>query len=1287
MRQKRETAKRQRPMKQLISFSKLSLGRRAAAVMLFALGAFIARAATQTDLPALTVQAQPRALASADFDEDGVPDLAVGYANSNGGGILIIHRGNIDSLYPYGDALRNGQPPAFLPDARVVALPESPDFLGVGDFDADGHWDVVAAQRGSSALYFLQGDARSGFRAAERTELSGGVTALTTGDINRVDGLTDIVVGISGTNGAKALVFESPNGAIKATREVFDLPAAAASFALGQFAGNGEIDLAIAAADNLLIVTGRDRKLSLDETQQQQVPPPVIASRNVSFSIDAMTAGNFSGDGRDLALGANDGRIFLLTPPKVAVTERETAAGQVATPAMEGSQPGANAAAPFPAMPAAIRAMKESGPTFVTDTNRPIGDWLLSAVEGSVSSESARMLGRLSLIRARVSGASNDDLMVIGGQHRQLRLMKTATEKRALRESVAAEIAAEEEPVAVLPMRLNPDGIHDLVILKKNSSLPSVVMSTAAATFTVNTAADVNNDFRCDATYCSLRGAISAANANPGPDLIVFNIPGPGVHTINTVVGFSLITDPVTIDGYTQPGSSPNTLVNGNNAVLLIEINGAAAQQGSIGLSVFNGSNNVFRGLAIGGYRFQQGTGTQAGGFGIALHGSSGGSDNNFVEGCFVGTNAAGTVANPNNNGGVFAIDFADDNTFGGTTPAARNLLSGNGRDGRAEIQVSGALGCTVCNTGNKVQGNFIGTDITGTSSLEDGGAGVFFFAARNALIGGTAPGARNIISGKQTGISFQANGNPTHQMPGTLVQGNILGLDVNGDVLANSTGMSFGAVFDTTFGGTTPAAANTSSGNTTGIFFANNATNNLIQGNFIGTDVNGANKGNFFHGIFLSMARSNTIGGVVPGAGNVIAFTDGNGIRTVAEVNSNRNTFRGNSIHSNTDRGIDLGGDGVTPNDACDADTGPNELQNFPTLTDVPSGTFFVTATATNSTGNTSEFSQCVRAQMSGGNISIQGTMDSKASGTFTLDFYANAACDPSGHGEGQTYLGSSTVTTDGSCGAPINVAFLPPPPARLLNIATRMRVLTGDLALIGGFIITGNESKRVIIRGIGPSLAGLGVQGALANPTLDLFNSSQALVATNDDWRSNEAEVEATTIPPSHDLESAIVMTLAPGAYTAVLRGKDNTSGIGVVEVYDLNAAADAILANISSRGFVDTGDNVMIGGFIIGGNGGGNSGIVVRAIAPSLSGMIAGVLPDPTLELKDANGSTLVFNDDWQQSPQAADISARGLAPSDPLESALGVSLSNGAYTAIVRGKGGATGVAVVEIYNVE
>ena len=233
-----------------------------------------------------------------------------------------------------------------------------------------------------------------------------------------------------------------------------------------------------------------------------------------------------------------------------------------------------------------------------------------------------------------------------------------------------------------------------------------------------------------------------------------------------------------------------------------------------------------------------------------------------------------------------------------------------------------------------------------------------------------------------------------------------------------------------------------------------------------------------------------------------------------------------------------------------------------------------------------------------------------------------------------------------------------------------------TGDNVLIGGFIVTGTQPKKVIVRAIGPSLSAL-FAGALADPILELRDSSGALIRSNDNWRTDqEAEIIASTIPPSDDLESAIVATLPANgsAYTAIVRGANNGTGIGVVEVYDLNQAADSELANISTRGLVQTGDNVLIGGMIVLGQS--PLRVIVRAIGPSLP--VTGALADPTLELRDGNGGLIDSNDNWR-SDHEAEIIATTIPPSNDLESAIVRNLAPGNYTAIIRGVNNTTGVA--------
>jgi hypothetical protein len=264
---------------------------------------------------------------------------------------------------------------------------------------------------------------------------------------------------------------------------------------------------------------------------------------------------------------------------------------------------------------------------------------------------------------------------------------------------------------------------------------------------------------------------------------------------------------------------------------------------------------------------------------------------------------------------------------------------------------------------------------------------------------------------------------------------------------------------------------------------------------------------------------------------------------------------------------------------------------------------------------------------------------------------------------------------------------------PAQVLNIATRLRVDTGDKVMIGGFIISGNVAKPVVLRGLGPSLtsAGLPAASLLNDPVLELRGASGALILSNDNWKDSpqRGQIEGTVFQPSDDRESVIVATLPPATYTVILKGAGNTTGVGLVEVYDNNQAVDSELANISTRGFVLTGNEVMIGGFTLGGTS-TPTDIAVRALGPSLtSAGLSNVLADPTLELHNADGTIMISNDDWTDDPvSAAQLTAHGLALSDPKESGIFTTLAPpGQFTAIVAGKNGGVGIALVEIYHVQ
>jgi uncharacterized repeat protein (TIGR01451 family) len=260
---------------------------------------------------------------------------------------------------------------------------------------------------------------------------------------------------------------------------------------------------------------------------------------------------------------------------------------------------------------------------------------------------------------------------------------------------------------------------------------------------------------------------------------------------------------------------------------------------------------------------------------------------------------------------------------------------------------------------------------------------------------------------------------------------------------------------------------------------------------------------------------------------------------------------------------------------------------------------------------------------------------------------------------------------------------------PAKALNLSTRANVQTGDRVVIGGFIITGNNPKPVVLRGLGPSLASFSITDFLQDPVLELRDNSGALLARNDNWKDTQrSQIEGTVYQPSDDRESVIVTTLAPGAYTAILSGKNQTSGIGIFEVYDNNQAVNSLLANMSTRGFVQTGTKVMIGGFVLGGTDpNGFTRVAIRGLGPSLSRFgLSNLLADPVLGLYNANGALFASNNDWQDDPvSAAKLTANGLAPSDQKESGIFISLPPGQYTAILSGVNDTSGLGLVEIYN--
>lgn len=324
--------------------------------------------------------------------------------------------------------------------------------------------------------------------------------------------------------------------------------------------------------------------------------------------------------------------------------------------------------------------------------------------------------------------------------------------------------------------------------------------------------------------------------------------------------------------------------------------------------------------------------------------------------------------------------------------------------------------------------------------------------------------------------------------------------------------------------------------------------------------------------------------------------------------------------------------------------------------------------------TGTASSCGVQVPVNVTGSNTPDKCTLS--VTGVDLPHFVWNGSGKPSYAGFTATY--SATGFGISTSGSGVIVAPKPTAPALLANISTRLAAQTGENVLIAGFIVTGSKPKKVMVRAIGPSLP---VAGKLIDPQLELHNAAGAIIAKNDNWSeaANKQAIIDSTIPPTAEKEAAILTTLNPGAYTAIVSGVNGTTGVALAEVYDLDVKGSSRLANISTRGYVQTADNVMIGGLIILGNA--PQRVMVRAIGPSLP--VSNKLADPILELHDPNGGLLASNNDWG-TDYPNDIRATTIAPESPKESAIVAALLPGAYTAIVRGVNGATGVALVEAY---
>jgi CSLREA domain-containing protein len=575
--------------------------------------------------------------------------------------------------------------------------------------------------------------------------------------------------------------------------------------------------------------------------------------------------------------------------------------------------------------------------------------------------------------------------------------------------------------------------ISILAVLALVGVQPWLHPAWAATTYVVNSTSDPGDGI-CDPQECTLREAVAGANTDGDVSMITFSIGEGGLQTISPISSLPDITAPVTIDATTQPGFA---------GAPIIELSGASAGTAN-GLRITGGSSTV-KGLVINRFR----------GWGIELAGAGG----NRLEGNYIGIDASGTVDLGNAITGVL-IRGSHSNIVGGTAERSRNVISGNGEAG---IHI---VCCTTPN--NRIEGNYIGTDATGTTDLGNSDNGVWIEGSLSTVVGGTAVGAGNVISGnEQAGveISFSFVG---ISAPGNKVEGNYIGTDASGTAdLGNAgDGVYIWEADSNTVGGSTTAARNVISGNSgSGVRIFSGSTRNKVEGNYIGTDATGTAEignraagvaiedsssnivggtaagarnvisgnghsgvlihalapwnrtsgnriegnyigaaangttdlGNLGNGVAILGGDSNTVGGTATGAGNVVSGNGRTGIVIIrGEATGNR--VERNFVGTNDGIGIDLDPSGVTENDPGDPDGGANNLQNFPVVSSASSG---------------------------GGGTTVRGTLNSTPGTRFTLEFFSNSACDGSGHGEGERFLGSTTLLTDGGGNANFTASF----------------------------------------------------------------------------------------------------------------------------------------------------------------------------------------------------------------------------------------------------------------------
>lgn len=1040
----------------------------------------------------------PLAMTAADVDEDGVADLICSY-DSPQGAFIAIYRGNVDAIYPHTAQARQRQEQGtftdapFLAPARVFATPVAGELMVAGDVNGDGRQDIVITSRASRSLYVMAGDGKGSLHLAKEVALPGAVTALAAGDVNCRDGLTDILVGVVGDSGPRALVFEGKGGAFETEPEVFALADAASDFAIGQFDNDPATDIAIAAGRSLLLIYGRDRRLTGEASASAAVQPATTGKRDFSFNVKSITSGKFSDGGlSDIGLLADDGAIYVLR----------------------------------------VQTQKAN-----RKAKKPAPKWAVEKLSMMAQSSATQ------LRTARVTSLPTDAMLLLDAGGHQVRIIETTTAKTdssLANRNATVDLDVEGEAMAALPMRLNVDALDDLVILRRGESAPTILTSAPAMTFSVTDNGDNGGvNPLPGAGTGTLRQAIIDANATAGADSIQFNIPGGGIHTITVAAPLPTINQALTLDATTQPGfgSTP-----------LIELSGVSAGASANGLTLQT-SNSTVRGMAINLFS----------GIGISMTGSNA----NFIEGNFIGTDALGAMALANGSHGI-AIQDAASNTIGGATTAARNLISGNTSAG---VFITGNS-----STGNQIQGNFIGTDINGLGAVGNGTVGVQLEGVPNNTVGGTAAGARNLISGNTGGILIRLSSS------GNLVQGNFVGTDLNGNAaLANSgNGATIQDSTNNTIGGTAAGARNIISGNGGDGLGIIGGSGNMVQGNFIGTNLTGlAAIKNVSNAVSILNSTNNQVGGTVAGTSNVLS---GNGNNGVGITGGSNNAVQNNFI------GTDQTGTAALGNALNGVAIGNSTNNTIGVTRNVISGNGadgIVLATSAN--GNN------IQGNFIGLDVDAAGAIGNTGSGITVFDSSNTTIADNiiSGNGDDGVHLentapGGQNNTVRGNFIGTDSIGT-----TALPNADNGVVIFNVPGNIIGGTTV----AERNIISGNGtanPSSDGVEIGGSLAtgnhvqgnfigtdsNGTASLGNSGNGIVINS---------APNNTIGGITAADRNIISGNGSGGVTII--GDPATGNAVQGNFIGTNVTGTAALNNFGSGVFIDTATNNTIGGTVAG------------------------------------------------------------------------------------------------------